>query len=80
MNLGSRSLSQNSVIWLITQTDEGCTARSNRDSRKHADGTYRLMYTVKLGDSIYVLHAFQKKSTHGIATSPNDINLIKHRL
>ncbi len=47
---------------------------------KDADGTYRLMYTVKLGDTIYVLHAFQKKSTRGIATSPNDINLIRHRL
>lgn len=27
---------------------------------KGDDGTYRLMYTVKLGDRIYVLHAFQK--------------------
>ncbi len=47
---------------------------------KDADGTYRLVYTVKLGDTIYVLHAFQKKSTHGIATSTNDIKLIGRRL
>jgi phage-related protein len=27
-----------------------------------------------------VLHAFQKKSTHGIATSQQDLDLIKQRL
>jgi len=31
-------------------------------------GTYRLMYTVKLGEVIYVLHAFQKKSKRGSET------------
>jgi phage-related protein len=29
---------------------------------------------------IYVLHAFQKKSSQGRKTSPNDINKIKTRL
>jgi len=47
---------------------------------KGDDGTYRLMYTVKLGDRIYVLHAFQKKSTHGIATPKRETDLIKQRL
>jgi phage-related protein len=44
------------------------------------DGTYRLMYTVKLGNRIYVLHAFQKKSTHGIATPKRETDLIRQRL
>jgi len=30
--------------------------------------TYRAVYTVKLADAIYVLHAFQKKSKKGIKT------------
>jgi phage-related protein len=30
--------------------------------------TYRTIYTVKFKDTIYVLHAFQKKSKKGIAT------------
>lgn len=40
---------------------------------------YRLVYAVKIGDTIYVLHAFQKKSPSGIKTAQKDINLIKQR-
>ena len=45
----------------------------------HTD-TYRAVYTVKFADAIYVLHAFQKKSKHGIATPKSDVSLIKARL
>ncbi len=41
---------------------------------------YRAVYTVRFEDAIYVLHAFQKKSTSGIATSQQDIDLIRQRL
>ena len=39
--------------------------------------TYRAVYTVKLGEKIYVLHVFQKKSKKGIETPMPDIDLIK---
>ena len=42
--------------------------------------TYRAVYTVRFHDAIYMLHAFQKKSTTGIATSQQDIDLIRQRL
>ena len=42
--------------------------------------TYRAVYTTKIGDEIYVLHAFQKKSKRGIGTPRKEINLIKRRL
>jgi phage-related protein len=42
--------------------------------------TYRAVYTVRFSDAIYVLHAFQKKSTRGIATRQQDIDLIRQRL
>ena len=42
--------------------------------------TYRAVYTTKVGDKIYVLHAFQKKSKKGIQTPKKEINLIKRRL
>jgi phage-related protein len=42
--------------------------------------TYRAMYTVKIGDRVCVLHAFQKKSKTGIATPKQDIDLVKQRL
>lgn len=43
-------------------------------------GTFRVVYTVKFARAIYVLHAFQKKSTSGIKTSPADIRLVHERL
>ena len=43
-------------------------------------GTYRAVYTVRFGEAIYVLHAFQKKSRKGIATPQQDIDLIRQRL
>lgn len=42
--------------------------------------TFRAVYTVRFGDAIYVLHAFQKKSKKGIATPKQTIALIKSRL
>lgn len=44
------------------------------------NSTYRAVYTVKFGDSVYVLHCFQKKSKKGIATPKPDMNVIKERL
>jgi phage-related protein len=43
-------------------------------------GAYRAVYTAQLGDAIYVLHVFQKKSKRGIATPKQDIDLIRRRL
>lgn len=42
--------------------------------------TYRVVYTVKFQNVIYVLHCFQKKSKHGIKTEQQDIELVKRRL
>jgi len=46
----------------------------------HDRSTYRAVYTVKFADTVYVLHAFQKKSRSGIATSKHDIGLVRERL
>jgi len=46
----------------------------------HRGDTYRAVYTVKFGDIVYVLHAFQKKSKRGIATPKQEIQLIRARL
>lgn len=43
-------------------------------------GAYRAVYTVKFAGAVYVLHAFQKKSTKGIATPKREIDLIIERL
>ena len=40
---------------------------------------YRTVLAVQLGERIYVLRAFQKKSKKGIATPKPDVDLIKQR-
>jgi phage-related protein len=49
--------------------------------RDNFDGdTYRAVYTVRFAGVLYVLHAFQKKSTSGIATPQRHIELVRQRL
>jgi phage-related protein len=40
---------------------------------------YRTVVAVQVGEKIYVLHAFQKKSKKGIGTPKQDVELIKRR-
>jgi phage-related protein len=42
--------------------------------------TYRAVYTVRYKEAVYVLHAFQKKSTQGIKTPKREMDLVKSRL
>jgi phage-related protein len=46
----------------------------------HRGSTYRAVYTVRFATKVYVLHAFQKKSTRGITTPKQEIRLIQERL
>jgi phage-related protein len=46
----------------------------------HEGNAWRAVYTVRFHDAIYVLHAFQKKSTRGIATPAREIDLVRRRL
>lgn len=39
-------------------------------------GAFRIIYTARLADAVYVLHAFQKKTQ---ATSKQDIDIAKER-
>ena len=40
----------------------------------------RVVYAVQLGADLWIVHAFQKKSTQGIKTPKHEIDLIKDRL
>jgi phage-related protein len=46
----------------------------------HDGDTHRVVYTLRLAEVIYVLHAFQKKSKRGAATPVNEIEKIRSRL
>jgi len=47
---------------------------------RHDGDTYRVVYTVRFADAVYVLHAFQKKSKRGIKTPKHEIDVIRARL
>jgi len=46
----------------------------------HRGDTFRVVYTVRFAQAIYVLHCFQKKSPSGIRTASTDVDLIHERL
>ena len=43
---------------------------------RNDSGSYRVIYTARLADAVYVLHAFQKKTQ---ATSKRDLDIAKER-
>lgn len=47
---------------------------------QYRSDAYRVIYAVRIGDDLWVIHAFQKKSKSGIKTPQTDIELIKQRL
>lgn len=40
----------------------------------------RVVYAVQIAEEIWVVHAFQKKSTQGIKTPRREIDLVRDRL
>ncbi len=53
---------------------------SSRDDISGFPEEVRAVYTVRFAGTVYVLHAFQKKSKKGVKTVKHDIDLIRERL
>ena len=81
---------QKTIGWQLQQAQVGDTpglAKSFKGvgsgvfeiRKSYETDTYRTIYAVQIGESIYVLHAFQKKAKKGIATPKKDVDLIKKR-
>ena len=47
---------------------------------RHRGDAFRVLYAVQLGDDLWVIHAFQKKSKTGIKTPQAEVDLIRERL
>ena len=47
---------------------------------KHRGNAFRSIYAVQIGDDVWVVDAFQKKSKSGIKTPQMDVNRIKERI
>jgi phage-related protein len=48
--------------------------------KEYRGDTFRAVYTLRYAGTVYVLHAFQKKSKTGRETPRRDMELIKQRL
>lgn len=46
----------------------------------YGGNAFRVVYAVQIGDEIWVIHVFQKKSATGIKTQKHEIDLVKDRL
>jgi phage-related protein len=49
-------------------------------SIQHRGDAWRVVYALQIGTDLWVIHAFQKKSKTGIATTKQDTDLIKDRI
>lgn len=47
---------------------------------KHRGDAFRVIYAVKIGAHIWVIHAFQKKSKTGIKTPQMEVDIVHDRL
>jgi phage-related protein len=47
---------------------------------KERGDAFRIVYALQLGDDIWVVHAFQKKSTKGISTPRHELDLVQARI
>lgn len=47
---------------------------------QHRGNAFRVLYAVQVGEALWVVHAFQKKSKSGIKTPQTDVDLIRDRL
>ena len=63
---------------VVLQGFQGASVLEIKDD--YDTNTYRCVYTVRFSEAIYVVHAFQKKSTTQNKTSQRDMELIKDRL
>lgn len=65
----------------VVKTLSGFSGAGVLEIKVNDDGsTYRAVYTVRFAEYVFVLHAFQKKSSHGNETAKQDMDTIRTRL
>jgi phage-related protein len=79
------------MLMALTIAAEGCKADSAKPmkglgagvfeiTKRYNTDTYRTVYGLKIGEDIWVVHAFKKKSKTKMKTPKEDIALIKSRI
>jgi phage-related protein len=84
---GARSI----CLAALTIAAEGCKADIAKPLHGLGSGVFkialpfqgdafRVVYAVQIADDVWVIHAFQKKSTRGAETPQREIELVRDRL
>ncbi len=47
---------------------------------KHRGDAFRVVYVLQVGEDVWVIHAFQKKSTRGVRTPQVELDVVRARL
>jgi phage-related protein len=79
------------ILRALTIAAEGCKADIAKPMKGLGSGVYeialafrgdayRAVYAVQMGQDIWVVHAFHKKSKTGIKTPKHEIDLIRERI
>jgi phage-related protein len=68
---------QDEMRFALTVAAEG---GKSKIALAHRGDAYRVVYVVQLDDALWVVHAFQKKSTKGIKTPKHEVDLIVDRI
>ena len=82
---------QHTILDALTVAAEGGMASIAKPMRGLGSGVieiafpyrgnaFRLIYALQLGEELWVVHAFQKKSAQGVRTPKHEIDVIKERV
>ena len=88
---GFPATAREQILRALTIAAEGQTARIAKPMKglgsgvfeiavRHHGDTFRIIYAVQIGEAIWVVHAFQKKSKRGIETPSEEIDVVRTRL
>jgi phage-related protein len=80
MALSTRSISSEGRKADIAKPMKGLSSGVFEIALPFRGNAFRVVYAVQIGADIWVVHAFQKKSTRGIKTPKHEIDLVKARL
>jgi phage-related protein len=73
-------IAQMGGMYVHAKPFKGCGSGVFEIVSDYDKNTYRSVYLVNISNTVYVLHAFQKKSKVGIKTPQEEIAIIKDRL
>lgn len=73
-------LAQEGTYYNNVKPFKGCGPGVYELAIKYDKNAYRAIYLLNLGETVYVVHCFQKKSKTGIKTPKEEIDVIKQRI